>query len=130
MFDVLVESNRKGRRDLSGTVGGMFMSTVFQSLVLVGAVYATMEVAAEQQELDMDTIVLMLDEPEAEPEEPDEHQHNGIHVQFLLFGRNLHRRPEPAPERHHIQRASSTRNRRRWRLDDRMTRRNHAVMDL
>ena len=72
MFDVLVESNRKGRRDLSGTVGGMFMSTVFQSLVLVGAVYATMEVAAEQQELDMDTIVLMLDEPEAEPEEPDE----------------------------------------------------------
>ncbi len=73
MFDVLVESNRKGRRDVSGTIGGLFFSSVFQIAVIIGAVYATMQVAEEVQSMSMDTIVLTLDEPEPEQEEqPDE----------------------------------------------------------
>ncbi len=71
MFDVLVESDRKGRRDVSGTLGGLFASTVFQGAVIVGAIFATMEVAQEVSRVDMDTIVLTLDEPEQQ-EEPDE----------------------------------------------------------
>ncbi len=72
MFDNLVESNRRGRRDIKGTIGGMFMSTVFQGALIIGAVYATMGVAQEVEEVLMDTIMLMMDEPEPEPEEPDE----------------------------------------------------------
>ena len=72
MFDVLVESNRKGRRDMSGTLGGLFFSTAFQTAIIAGAVFATMGVAEEAQGIDMDTIILTLDEPEAEPDEPDE----------------------------------------------------------
>jgi len=72
VFDNLVESNRRGRRDIKGTIGGMFMSTVFQGALIIGAVYATMGVAQEVEEVLMDTIMLMMDEPEPEPEEPDE----------------------------------------------------------
>ncbi len=71
MFDVLVESNRKGHRDVSGTIGGLLFSTGFQTAIIIAAVYATIQVAEEVQGLDMDTIVLRLDEPEPEPE-PDE----------------------------------------------------------
>jgi len=73
VFDVLIESNRKGRRDISGTIGGLFFSSAFQTAIIVGAVYATYSVAEEVQSLDMDTIVLTLDEPKQEQEEePDE----------------------------------------------------------
>ncbi len=74
MFDNLVESNRKGRRDVKGVIGGMFTSTIVQTLLVAGAVYATMGVAQEATDsLDIDTIILQLDEPEQEPEEePDE----------------------------------------------------------
>ncbi len=74
MFDNLVESNRRGRRDIKGTIGGMFMSTVFQGALIVSAIYATMGVAQEAEEILMDTIMLVMDEPEPEeePEEPDE----------------------------------------------------------
>ena len=71
MFDVLIESNRKGRRDLSGTIGGLFFSTTFQTAVVIAAMVVTTKVAEEVQTLDMDTIILTLEEPEPEPE-PDE----------------------------------------------------------
>ncbi len=74
MFDNLVESNRSGRRDVKGVVMGMFTSTVFQTVLIGAAVYATMGVAQEQESVDIDTIMLVLDEPEPEekPDEPDE----------------------------------------------------------
>ncbi len=73
MFDNLVESNRSGRRDVKGTIMGMFGSTVFQAAVMVAAVYATMGVAQEVSEaVDIDTIMLQLDEPEEQPEEQPE----------------------------------------------------------
>ena len=72
MFDVLIESDRKGRRDLSGTLGGLFFSTAFQTAIIAGAVIATMKVAEDVQSVDMDTIMLTLDEPEPEPDEPDQ----------------------------------------------------------
>ena len=72
MFDVLVESNRKGRRDLSGTIGGLFFSTSFQTAIIIAVMFVTKKVAEEVQTLDMDTIVMILDEPEAEPDEPEE----------------------------------------------------------
>ena len=71
MFDVLVASNRKRRRDVSGTIGGLFFSTAFQAAIMVGAVYATMQVPDEMHEVDMDTIDFILPEPEQE-EQPDE----------------------------------------------------------
>ena len=73
MFDNLVESNRSGRRDVKGTIMGMFGSTVFQAAVMVAAVYATMGVAQEVTEaVDIDTIMLQLDEPEQQQEEQPE----------------------------------------------------------
>lgn len=73
MFDVLVESNRKGRRDVSGTIGGMLTSTVLQVALMAAAVVATGKVAHEVQEARIDTIQLVLDEPQDEPEpEPEE----------------------------------------------------------
>jgi protein TonB len=73
VFDNLVESNRSGRRDVKGTIMGMFGSTVFQAAVMVAAVYATMGVAQEVSEaVDIDTIMLQLDEPEEQPEEQPE----------------------------------------------------------
>ncbi len=73
MFDNLVESNRRGQRDVKGTIMGMFGSTVFQAAVMVAAVYATMGVAQEVTEaVDIDTIMLQLDEPEEQPEEQPE----------------------------------------------------------
>ncbi len=73
MFDVLIESDRRGRRDFKGTILGMLSSTVFQVLVVVAAVFATMGVAEEVTEIQMDTIMLTLDEPEPE-EEPEEEE--------------------------------------------------------
>jgi protein TonB len=73
VFENLVESNRRGRRDVKGVIGGMFTSTIVQTLLIGAAVYATMGVAQEAQSLDIDTIMLVMDEPEQEPEEePDE----------------------------------------------------------
>jgi len=73
VFDNLVESNRKGRRDVKGVIGGMFTSTIVQTLLIGGAIYATMGVAQESQSVDIDTIMLVMDEPDQEPEEePDE----------------------------------------------------------
>ncbi len=73
MFDVLVESDRKGRRDVSGTIGGMLTSTVFQTALIAAAVLATGKVAQEIEESRIDTIELVLDEPQEEPEpEPEE----------------------------------------------------------
>jgi protein TonB len=71
VFDVLIESNRSGRRDFKGTIWGMFTSTVFQMLLIAGAIAATMGVAEEVQQVDLDTILLVIDEPEQE-EEPEE----------------------------------------------------------
>jgi len=72
VFDVLVESNRKGRRDLSGTIGGLFFSTTLQTALVIAAMFVTKKVAQEVHTLDMDTIVLTSEEPEPEPDEPDE----------------------------------------------------------
>lgn len=72
MFDNLVESNRSGRRDVKGTVMGMFGSTVFQAAVMVGAIYATMGVAKESEAFDIDTIMMVMDEPEQQEEQPEE----------------------------------------------------------
>ena len=72
MFDVLVESNSKRHRDMSGTIGGLFFSTAFQTAIIVATAYATMQVAEEPQAIDMGTIVLTWDELEPEPDEPDQ----------------------------------------------------------
>lgn len=72
MLDNLLESNRRGRRDVKGTVLGMFTSTTFQAAVMVGAVYATMGAAQKVEQVPMDTIVLHFDKPQPEPDEPDE----------------------------------------------------------
>ena len=75
MFDNLVESNRSGRRDVKGTIMGMFGSTVFQAIVMTAAVYATMGVAQEVTgDVDIDTIMLQLDEPEQQQEEQPEEE--------------------------------------------------------
>ena len=68
MFDFLIESNRKGHRDMSGTIGGLFFSTAFQTAIIVAAVYATMQVA-EEAPIDMGTIVITWDEPD-DPDQP------------------------------------------------------------
>jgi protein TonB len=72
VFDVLVESNRRGRRDFKGTIMGMVTSTVGQTIVIIAAVMATMGVAEEVTEVDIDTIMLVMDEPEPEEEQPEE----------------------------------------------------------
>jgi len=73
VFDVLVESDRRGKRDFKGTIMGMLTSTVAQTIVVIAAVMATMGVAEEVTEVDIDTIMLVMDEPEPEQEEePDE----------------------------------------------------------
>jgi protein TonB len=75
VFDNLVESNRSGRRDVKGTIMGMFGSTVFQAIVMTAAVYATMGVAQEVTgDVDIDTIMLQLDEPEQQQEEQPEEE--------------------------------------------------------
>jgi protein TonB len=74
MFEVLVESNRKGRRDISGTIMGMFSSTIFQAIVVVGAVYATMGVAKHEDEVAVDTIRISMDEPKPQEQKPKEEQ--------------------------------------------------------
>ncbi|HEX9691586.1 MAG TPA: energy transducer TonB [Gemmatimonadales bacterium] len=71
MFDVLVESNRKGRRDVKGTVGGMLTSTVLQTALIAAAVVATQQVVDHTQEDRMDTIQLILDEPKPDEPEPE-----------------------------------------------------------
>ncbi len=72
MFDVLVESNRSGRRDVKGVMMGMVTSTVFQGALMVAAVFATMGVAQEAQKVDIDTIMLVMDEPKPEEEKPED----------------------------------------------------------
>jgi protein TonB len=75
VFDNLVESNRRGRRDVKGTIMGMFGSTVFQAIVMTAAVYATMGVAQEVTgEVDIDTLMIQLDEPEEQQEEQPEEE--------------------------------------------------------
>ncbi|NIM49697.1 MAG: TonB family protein [Gemmatimonadales bacterium] len=72
MFDILVESNRK-KRDFKGYITGMFASTIFQVVLIAGAVLATMGVAEEIIEVELDTIMLVIEEPTEEepPEEED-----------------------------------------------------------
>lgn len=73
MFDVLVESNRKGRRDVKGVLGGLFFSTTAQVALITAAIYVTAKgVQQVTEEQRMDTIMLTLDEPEPEPEQEDE----------------------------------------------------------
>ena len=71
VFDVLIESDRRGRRDFKGTILGMLTSTVAQFVLITAAVMATMGVAEEVSLIDIDTIMLVMDEPEPE-EEPEE----------------------------------------------------------
>lgn len=70
MFDILIESNRK-KRDIKGYVTSMFASTVFQTILIAAAVLATMGVAEEITEVEMDTIMLVIEEP-TEEEPPEE----------------------------------------------------------
>jgi protein TonB len=73
VLGVLVASNRRSQRDVSGTIGALFFSAAFQIAIIFGAVFTTMQVAEDPQQINMDTIVLRLDEPAPEPEEqPDE----------------------------------------------------------
>lgn len=51
---------------------GMFGSTLFQGAVMVAAVYATMGVAKESEAFDIDTIMMVMDEPEQQEEQPEE----------------------------------------------------------
>ena len=74
MFDVLVESNRRGRRDVRGTILGMFSSTAFQVVLVTAAVYATMGVAKQAEEVKIDTIQMTLDQPKEQPKKPEEQQ--------------------------------------------------------
>ncbi len=73
MFDVLVESDRRGKRDFKGTIVSMLTSTVAQVVLITAAVMATMGVAEEVALIDIDTIMLVMDEPEPE-EEPEEEE--------------------------------------------------------
>ncbi|NIM50206.1 MAG: TonB family protein [Gemmatimonadales bacterium] len=68
MFDNLVESNRRGRRDVRGTVLGLFTSSAFQALVVIGAVYATMRVPPVEHLLAFDTILLPPDDRQVQEE--------------------------------------------------------------
>ncbi len=72
LFDRLVESKRRGRRDVRGAFGGLFVSAAFQTVVVVAAVLGTMGVAARSAPA-LDTIMLTLNQaaPDAEPEERD-----------------------------------------------------------
>jgi protein TonB len=73
VFDVLVESNRRGRRDIRGVLGGMFFSTTAQIAMLTAAIYVTAKgVQQVTEEQRMDTILLTLDEPDKPPEEKPE----------------------------------------------------------
>jgi protein TonB len=74
VFDVLVESNRRGRRDVRGTILGMFSSTAFQVILVTAAVYATMGVAKQADEARIDTIQMTLDQPKEQPKKPEEQQ--------------------------------------------------------
>jgi protein TonB len=71
----LVESDRRGRRDVRGAAGGLFFSTVLQTAVIGAAVMATVGVAARDAPVAVDTVMLALDDPtqqaEAEPEPQD-----------------------------------------------------------
>jgi protein TonB len=72
LFDRLVESKRRGRRDVRGACGGLFVSAAFQTAVVVAAVFGTMGVAVRSPPA-LDTIMLTLTDaaPDAEPE-PEE----------------------------------------------------------
>lgn len=71
MFDHLVESNPKNRRQgWRGAVSSTLLSVVFHTGIITAAVFATMGVVHESQEVNMDTIMLTFDEPE--PDQPDE----------------------------------------------------------
>ena len=72
LFDRLVESQRRGRRDVRGAFGGVFVSAVFQTGVVFAAVLATMGVTAQSAPA-VDTLMLTLSEavPDDTPEEPD-----------------------------------------------------------
>ena len=74
LFDHLVESQRRGRRDVRGACGGVFVSAAFQTAVVVAAVLGTMGVAVRSAPA-LDTIMLALTEAaldaEPEPEERD-----------------------------------------------------------
>jgi periplasmic protein TonB len=73
VFDVLVESNRRGRRDIKGVLGGMFFSTTAQIAMLSAAIFVTAKgVQQVTQEDRIDTIMLSLDDPEPEPEQQEE----------------------------------------------------------
>ncbi len=50
----------------------MFTSTVAQGALMVAAVFATMGVAHEAQSVDIDTIMLVMDEPEQQEEQEPE----------------------------------------------------------
>ncbi|MDH3292339.1 MAG: energy transducer TonB [Gemmatimonadota bacterium] len=72
LFDHLVESQRRGRRDVRGACGGLFVSAAFQAAVVLAAVLGTMGVAVRSAPA-LDTIMLTLTDvaPDAEPE-PEE----------------------------------------------------------
>ncbi|MGD2135454.1 MAG: energy transducer TonB, partial [Gemmatimonadales bacterium] len=73
MFDVLVESNRKGRRDIRGVIGGLFASSIVQAALITAAAYVTAQTVVQQEEdVRMDTIMLSLDEPEPEEQEQED----------------------------------------------------------
>lgn len=72
LFDRLVESERRGHRDVRGACGGLFVSAAFQTAVVVAAALGTMGVAVRSAPA-LDTIMLTLTEapPDAAPE-PEE----------------------------------------------------------
>jgi len=84
MLDILVESNRRGRRDVRGTMLGMFSSTAFQTAVMIGAVYGTMATPQAALVIPHDTIILFPSNPV--PEEHPEQQPVVTTLQPLPIG--------------------------------------------
>jgi TonB family protein len=71
MLDHLVESNKKGRRDVRGMVLGMVTSTTLQAALMVGAVYATVAAPHVAPLITGDSIILYPSDPEPQ-EQPQE----------------------------------------------------------
>ena len=72
MFDHLVESNKQGRRDVTGTMLGMFTSTTLQAAVMIGAVYATVRAPVDEHVAFIETILELPAEAQPQEQQPEQ----------------------------------------------------------
>ena len=72
MFDNLPESNPQREGAAKGIFGLTFMSVVFHTVLLGGAIWATDKAAEEVAAAMADTTIFFIEEQEEQPEEPPE----------------------------------------------------------